>query len=288
MRKLDTDTAADPAPGRPEAGEPVLEQVPGRAGSPYLILCDHASAHVPAEYGTLGLAVSEFDRHIAYDIGAREVTLGLADRLGAPALLSRFSRLLIDPNRGMDDPTLVMRIADGAIVPANARADQAEITRRIQRFHGPYHAAIDAAIDRAIAAGRPPALVAIHSFTPRFKSQARPWHATVLWDSDPRLPRPLLEALRGEGGLIVGENVPYSGRLHGDTLYRHGTCRGLAHALLEIRQDIVATPAGAAEWADRLARILDRLAALPDLGEIRPGGASHGAGTPHLIEERQA
>ena len=170
--------------------------------------------------------------------------------------MSTFSRLLIDANRGEDDPTLIMRLSDGAIVPGNAAVDAAERARRIARFHAPYHAAIDAAIDRAIAAGRPPALVSIHSFTPVWRGHARPWHAGVLWDTDPRLAVPLIEALRADPALVVGDNEPYAGALANDTMYRHATARGLAHALIEIRQDLIGDEAGAAAWAERLAPIL--------------------------------
>src|SRR4051812_11497358 len=143
-----------------------VEIIDGAVESGALILCDHASNAVPPDLGDLGLPETEFQRHIAYDIGAAAVTRSLARRLGAPAILTRFSRLIIDPNRGRDDPTLVMRLSDGAVVPGNAAVDDAEIARRIRRFYDPYDAAITAAIDRALAAGHPPVIVTVHSFTP--------------------------------------------------------------------------------------------------------------------------
>lgn len=255
-----------------QSGAEVFERVDGDIGTGFLILCDHARPALPPAYGDLGLDCHEFTRHIAFDVGARDVTMGLAERLGYPAVLSCFSRLLIDPNRGEDDPTLIMRIADGAIIPANARIGGDEIKRRIERYYRPYHRAIDDAIGEAVGAGVPPALFSIHSFTPRFRGVDRPWHATVLWDSDPRLPIPLLEALEAEPGLVTGENVPYSGRLLGDTLYRHGTRRGLAHALIEIRQDLIGHADGVAEWVDRLAPILRRLERREGLNEVRHYG----------------
>lgn len=250
-----------------EASAPV-EAVEGNPGSGFLIVCDHATNLIPPDFDELGLAPGELERHIAYDIGVRTVALELAAALGAPAVLTRFSRLLIDPNRGVDDPTLVMRIADGAVVPGNARIDDAGVEARIDRFHRPYHEAVDGAIDTAIAAGHPPALFSVHSFTPVFHGHVRPWHATVLWDLDPRLPLPLLRALESEEDLVVGENVPYSGRLQGDTMYTHGTRRGLAHALIEIRQDQIADEAHAKAWGRRLARILAGIAGTPGLNEI--------------------
>ena len=252
----------------PEEGLP-FERVGGKLENGLLLLCDHARPDLPTKYGSLGLSADQFERHIAYDIGARGVTLALAEALDIPAVLSCFSRLLIDPNRGIDDPTLVMRIADGSIVPGNAHVGREEIDRRIERYHEPYHRAIDTAIDEAVAAGTPPAILSIHSFTPRFQGRDRPWHATILWDSDPRMARPMLEELEKEPDLVTGENVPYSGELRGDTLFFHGTGRGLAHALIEIRQDLIADAAGIAEWSARLARILGALEGTPGLNEIQ-------------------
>ena len=205
------------------------------------------------------------------------VSRGLARRLGVPAVLSTFSRLLIDANRGADDPTLIMRLSDGAVVPGNAAVDAEERTRRIARFHQPYHAAIDAAIDRALDAGRPPVIISIHSFTPVWRGHTRPWHAGVLWDSDPRIAGPLIAALRAEGDLTVGDNEPYAGALANDCMYRHGSARGLAHALIEIRQDLIGEPAGAEAWADRLARIVSALNRLPGVHDIHHYG-SHAGG----------
>lgn len=233
-----------------------VEHVAGDPAAGVLILCDHASRHVPADYGDLGLPAAQFERHIAYDIGAATLTRRLARELGAPALLTDFSRLLIDPNRGEDDPTLVMRLSDGAIVPGNARADAAEIERRLARFHRPYDAAITAAIDAAAATGTPPAIVSIHSFTPLWKGVPRPWHAAVLWDRNPKLALPLLAALAAETDLVVGDNEPYRGGLPGDTIDRHATRRGLPDALIEVRQDLIAEEAGAEAWGVRLARLL--------------------------------
>jgi predicted N-formylglutamate amidohydrolase len=156
--------------------------VPGRANRGLVILCDHATNHIPPEYGTLGLDPAQLKRHIAYDIGAEAVVGRLAELLGAPAVLSRFSRLLIDPNRGDDDPTLIMRLSDGAVVPGNRHLDAAERQHRIERFWRPYHAAIADTIDRCIAAGTPPAIVSVHSFTESWKGTPRPWHVGVLWE----------------------------------------------------------------------------------------------------------
>jgi predicted N-formylglutamate amidohydrolase len=265
-RSRPQDRPLDEAPPQAATRDPhPVEIVEGPPASGALILCDHASNAVPAEFGDLGLPEVEFQRHIAYDIGAAAVTRALAHCLGAPAILTRFSRLVIDPNRGRDDPTLVMRLSDGAVVPGNARVDEAEIARRVARFYEPYDAAITQALDRALGAGHPPVIVTVHSFTPIWRGWPRPWHAGILWDADDRFARPLLEGLAGEPGLVVGDNEPYDGALAGDTVDRHATARGLANALIEIRQDLIATEEGAAEWAERFARLLQPLIARAEL-----------------------
>jgi predicted N-formylglutamate amidohydrolase len=243
-----------------------FRRIDGDFGSGVILLCDHAENTIPPAYGTLGLTAEDLGRHIAYDIGAAGVTEHLARALRAPALLTQYSRLLIDPNRGRDDPTLIMQLSDGRLVPGNAVLDEAEIETRIARYYAPYHRAIDAAIDAAIAAGKPPVLLAIHSFTQAWKSVPRPWHVAVLWDKDPRLACALLRELAGIPGIAVGDNVPYSGQLKGDTLYQHGTMRGLAHALIEIRQDLILSPEGQEEWAERLAAVVRRVLASTELG----------------------
>ena len=235
-----------------------------------LFLCDHASNALPAAYGTLGLDAALFDTHIASDIGAATVTRALAEAFGAPAILARWSRLLVDLNRGEDDPTLVMKLSDSSLIPGNARIGPDEIARRIADFHAPYHAAIADEID---AMGMP-VLVSVHSFTPVWKGWQRPWEIGVLWDRDGRLARPLIEEC-ARAGFAVGDNEPYDGELENDCLYRHGTMRGLPHVLIEIRQDLIATEAAARAFAARLKPILERaLAALgpPALHFTRPLG----------------
>ena len=228
----------------------------GRADAGLVLLCDHADNAMPPGYGTLGLPPEQLKRHIAYDIGAAGVTRALAEALGAPAVMTRYSRLLIDPNRGADDPTLIMRLSDGAVIPGNKRLDEAERVRRARLYYAPYHRAIDAVIDQCLASGTPPMLLSIHSFTESWKEMPRPWHVGVLWNKDLRLAKPLLEGFYAEGDLIVGDNEPYSGQLEGDCLWQHATCRGLVNALIEIRQDLIRGAAGQAAWAARLCRIV--------------------------------
>jgi predicted N-formylglutamate amidohydrolase len=254
-----------------------FEVLPGTRDRRLLILCDHASNALPPVYGSLGLPDAEFERHIAYDIGAAGVTRGLAESLGANAVLSGYSRLLIDPNRGPDDPTLVMRLSDGSLIPDNARIGADEIADRVKAFYVPYHAAITRLIDEALDLGEVPVILSVHSFTPNWKGVPRRWQAALLWDKDPRLAAPMIDGLKAEG-LVVGDNEPYDGALENDTMYRHGTMRGLPHALIEVRQDLISDAAGQAEWAERLARILPPILKNPALAEIQHFGSRAGPG----------
>lgn len=222
--------------------------------SRWLVTCDHATNAVPAPIDpTLGIAPQDMARHIAYDIGARGLSLALAQRLDAPMIESTFSRLVIDPNRGEDDPTLVMRLYDGTIIPANRHVDAEEIARRIEALHRPYHAAYE-----ALAARRNDTVIcAIHSFTPQLKNRPkRPWQAAVLYShKDTRLALPLIEALR-DAGIITGDNEPYSGHLDGDSIDTHALQTGRPNVLLEVRNDLIAGEDGQIAWADLLAPIL--------------------------------
>jgi predicted N-formylglutamate amidohydrolase len=250
------------------------EMLDGDIEGGLLILVDHASNFIPPEYRDLGLPKEELKRHIAYDIGAGPLGRLLAERFNAPAILTTFSRLIIDPNRGEDDPTLVMRISDGAVVPGNALVDILERQRRLNRFYRPYHEEVERLLDAMVGTGRPPAILSIHSFTPVWKGDRRPWHAGILWDRDPRFAALLLAGLRAEHGLRVGDNEPYLGSLKNDTMYRHGTARGLAHGLLEVRNDLIETPAGVLEWADRVEPILRDALADSSLHELRHYGSA--------------
>ncbi len=248
-----------------DAPFPPFERLPGSVQKGLILVCDHASNHLPPGYDFLGLPECEFERHIAWDIGAAAVTRLLGRQLGVPAILSNFSRLLVDPNRATDDPTLIMQLSDGAIIPGNAGISEEERARRINRYYEPYHQAIEDLLDECIAADHPPAIVSIHSFTQEWHGCLRPWEAAILWDRDDRLVKPLLNCLRKETDFNIGDNEPYSGRLQGDCMYRHGTSRGLAHALVEIRQDQIRDEEGQRQWAGRLADILGRIMDDPEI-----------------------
>lgn len=233
------------------------EELPGPVDRGLLILCDHASNHIPAQYSELGLSPHDRGRHIAYDIGVEGVTRLLARQLGAPALLGRFSRLLVDPNRGIDDPTLIMRLSEGTLIPGNARLTPDDVQQRIADFYLPYDQAIGRWLDAMTASDTPPVVFSVHSFTPVYKGIRRPWDVGILWDRDDRLARPLLDGLCADATLVVGDNEPYTGALEGDTLWRHATRRGLANALVEIRHDLISDDEGIRDWADRLTRLLE-------------------------------
>ena len=221
----------------------------------WLVICDHATNRVPEFVGggDLGIAESDMARHIAYDVGAAGVAVALAAQLDAPVVLSNFSRLVIDPNRGEDDPTLLMRLYDGTIIPTNRHADTREQERRLERCYRPYHDAVS----RLAGRREDTVIISVHSFTPQFRGRPmRPWHAGLLFGEDARLSRPLVDLLRAEPGLIVAANEPYSGHLAGDTIDRHAIQKGRQNTLIEIRNDLIVDDAGQMEWADRFARLL--------------------------------
>jgi predicted N-formylglutamate amidohydrolase len=246
----------------PSAYSP-YEILPGADGSRFLLTCDHASNHVPdfVADGDLGLPEAEMGRHIAYDIGAAGVTRHLARLLNAPAVLSNFSRLVIDPNRGPHDPTIVMKLYDGTIIPANRHVDGDEITRRKGLLYDPYHNAVAAQADQMAA----PVIFASHSFTPRLNGRApRPWHVGILHAHDQRYSRPLLDLLHQESDLCVGENEPYAGHLPGDAVDRHALQKNRPNALIELRHDLIADEDGQKRWAERLAPIMEQALRLMD------------------------
>lgn len=228
-----------------------------------LVTCDHAANTVPdfVNNGTLGLPDTDMDRHIAYDVGAAGVTRELAILLNAPALLSNFSRLVIDPNRGEDDPTLLMRLYDGTIIPGNRHANADDLEQRLDGCYRPYHSAQTDLMARNGGS----VLVSIHSFTKQLNGYApRPWHIGILHGADARLATPLIARLQEEPDLFVGINEPYGGHLPGDSVDRHAIDHNRHNVLIEIRNDLIRTPEQQLAWGRRLAPIM--AAALADIG----------------------
>jgi len=236
---------------------PVHDENPGGA-SPFVIVCDHASHRLPAEYGALGLPAEALTSHIAWDPGALPVSRRLSALLDATLLWPDASRLVIDCNRALDAPDLIPVTGEGRPVPGNQGLDAGERRRRVEAIHAPYHAAIERCLERRAARGQPTALVAVHTFTPVFLGRGRPWQVGVLFDDDRRLADPIVAALRADPALAVGINQPYSpadGVYY--TLARHA--RGRPAVMIEIRNDEVADAAGQAAWASRLGAILASL-----------------------------
>ncbi len=250
---------ADPPPFlvlKPEATRPIL------------LVCDHASRAIPRALGTLGLDAAALTKHIAWDIGAAELTKRLADRLNAPAVLASYSRLVIDLNRQPGDPQSILEISDGVVIPGNVGLSPANQEARAEAFHWPYHHAVDQAYARLRRAGPEPLFFSVHTFTPSLGGEDRFWDLGVLWNRDPRIAVPLIEILREREGLHVGDNQPYSGKDIAYTLNLHAGAAGLAHCAIEVRQDHCESPAGLDHFADLLAHALERIMALPNLHSI--------------------
>ena len=236
-----------------------------------LLIADHAGRAIPRRLGRLGLDEAALARHIAWDIGIEATTRALSALLDSPAAIAGYSRLVIDCNRRLDDPTSIAQVSDNVEVPGNRGLSAAQRQARAAACFHPYHRAIETLVAARRGTGRPTALISMHSFTPTIDGFARPWHAGVLWHRDSRLPRPLLAALSAEPGLVVGDNQPYSGRdERGYSIQAHGESHGLPHVLIELRQDQIDTTAGAAGWAARLARLLGPILADATLYEAQP------------------
>lgn len=254
-----------------------FEVIEGSRDKGLVIIADHAGRALPDEYGTLGLPASEFDRHIAYDIGIEQLTRALAARTGAPAVMATFSRLLIDANRGEDDPTMIRQLYDGTVIKANYPMLEAERQKRLDDFYRPYHDAVGSVISSVVAqTGRAPFIVSLHSFTPFMQGRTRPWHVGILWDMDDRAPKPMIEMLAEDKNIVVGDNEPYDGALHGDSMYRHAIVNGYAHALIEVRQDLIDDEAGIECWAERLLPIIEALNDRPDMHVVKQFGSRTG------------
>ena len=241
---------------------PPLIEVNAGGRMPVLLVCDHAARAFPARLtGRLGLPEEALDRHIAWDIGAAAVTRRLAGLLDAPALLASYSRLVIDLNRGLDEPTLIPEVSDGTVISGNLDLSPADREARIEALYRPWHRAVASSLQRlAVRHGRPPVLIGIHSFTPVMNDRPRPWHVGVLWHGDDRIAGPLMAALAADGDLCVGDNQPYSALVPaGGTLETHALAVGRPGVSIEIRQDLLACETDRAAWAERLAGVLKKV-----------------------------
>jgi predicted N-formylglutamate amidohydrolase len=256
---------SDPASTLLAPGEPAPVRVLRESGtSDFVLTADHAGKAIPRRLGTLGVAAADLGRHIAWDIGIAGVTEHLSAALDATAALQTYSRLVIDCNRDPSWPSAMPVISEFTEIPGNAHLTEADRFARSREIFLPYHHRIAALLDARAAAGRRTVLVAMHSFTPVFKGEPRMIEVGVLYFRRTTLAEIMLDLLRNEGDLTVGENAPYA--LTEDSDYSipfHGERRGLEHVEIEIRQDLIASPEGQAAWGDRFARLLT--AALPHL-----------------------
>jgi predicted N-formylglutamate amidohydrolase len=238
------------APRLLDAAEPPAAEHFNTGGrAPVLLVCDHASRRIPRRLDSLGLSEPDLSRHIAWDIGAADVTRYLAKRLDAPAVLCGYSRLVVDCNRYPEDPTLMPAASDGTTIVANAKLDVPGREQRMGEIFHPYHAAIEARLGEIAAAGRQPALLSIHSCTPEMNGRFRPWHIGICWEEDRRIAGPVLEALQRRQDIVVGDNEPYALVSNEDyTVPIHAMRRGLPHLQVELRQDLIASAAGAERY----------------------------------------
>ena len=240
----------------------------GRAAA--LLVCDHASNAVPAALGDLGLDVEARNRHIAWDIGAAEVARHLAEILDAPAILSGYSRLVVDCNRALDDPTAMRQISDRTVIPGNRGLDATARAQRAESCYWPYHRAVAATIASFTERRLVPAVISVHSCCAAWKGVQRPWHVGVLSNSDRRMADLLIALLSRDSALCIGDNQPYSGfDPHGYTIETHALADSRPNVLLEIRQDLIGSPEGARHWAGIVGAALAAVLAHPELVRAR-------------------
>lgn len=267
--------ATIPLIGRDDPAPYVLLQEHGR--SPLLVVCDHASRAIPAGLERLGLPELATWQHIAWDIGAGELARGIAHALDAPAVLAGYSRLVVDCNRSPDDAEAFRTDSDGWEIPGNRGLAERDRRLRLGSFFDPYHECIGALLAGFRARGTVPLLFSVHSFAPRLGEVDRPWHAGVLWDRDEANARRLLAGLRARPGLVVGDNEPYSGRHPANyTIDRHARATGLPHLCVEVRQDLLASPAGIETWVRLLARVVTDILGQPEARQLLAGGDARG------------
>lgn len=240
---------------------PAVEILNETGRSPFVLICEHASNHIPAEYAKLGLDDKELGRHIAWDIGAADVTRALSKRLDAPAFLGGYSRLLIDLNRPLHVADSIPLHSEATDIVGNHSLSAAERERRARLMFHPFQDSLRAHIDQRATRGQRNILIAIHSFTPVYLGQPRSWHAGVLFDKAAALGQALITELSRDRMLNVDANVPYSVSAEADyALVVHGDLLGNPAALIEIRNDLIADADGVAEWTDRLAQALSAIA----------------------------
>jgi predicted N-formylglutamate amidohydrolase len=235
---------------------PVLE-LSRQGNSPFVIVVDHAGARIPRSLADLGLPAEELKRHIAWDIGALAVARRVAVTLDAALIAQNYSRLVIDCNRDPAVESSIPTLSESTVIPGNANLTDEQKTARRQEIFEPYHGRIRERLAGREQAGRETILVAMHSMTNVYRGARREMHAAILYNRDRRFAHLMLEHLRRDGGLHIADNEPYFVSDETDyTIPRHGEARGLPHVEIEIRQDLLGSEAGQAEWAERMSRAL--------------------------------
>jgi predicted N-formylglutamate amidohydrolase len=225
--------------------------------SRYVIAVDHASRRIPRCLGELGLSGPDLERHIAWDIGALAVAEGVSAALDAPLVAQNYSRLVIDCNRRLGDQSSIPVVSESTAIPGNIDVPDEQVAAREREIFEPYHSHLRALLDERARAGQRTILIVQHSMTNVFMGVRREMHAAVLYDRDESFAHCLLDALRAQPGLLIGDNEPYSGKQRiGFTTPHHGEPRGIPHVEVEVRQDLISTSAGQAEWIQRMIAVL--------------------------------
>lgn len=232
-----------------------------------ILVSEHASNYISPKFNNLGLDAEQLKLHIAWDIGIGAVTKNLSEMLNAPAVLARFSRLLIDANRGLDQDGLIPTISDGHQIKDNQNLSEDDIQHRVKTFYNPFHEATDQIIKNRQDAEQAPIILNMHSFTPVMNGEQRPWHCGMLWNKDPRVASALQSRLE-KRGYNVGDNHPYSGQQLNHTMNTHGTNHGFPHVNIEIRQNEIDSEAGVQKWSEILTEVILEVRELPEMSNI--------------------
>lgn len=250
-----------PSDGEFESSGPAVVVVNETGRAPFVLVCEHASRLLPSGYARLGLPAAEFDRHIAWDIGAAEMATRIACLLDAPLFLAGYSRLLIDLNRPPRSKSSIPEVSEATSIPGNIGLHPSEARRRRKLWFEPFQKAVAAHLDDRL--GEPTAVVGIHTFTPVFHNAQRPWHAGVLFGQAEEFGLELASAIEARCRCILGRNEPYRIEVEEDyTVPVHGDSRGLAAALIEVRQDLVTDVFAIDRWSRMLAGALGSVAHL--------------------------
>ncbi len=250
---------------------PPFSVINEEGAAPCLLICEHASNRIPQSLGSLGLADSDLQKHIAWDIGTDKVTRVLSGILGAPAILANYSRLIVDLNRRLDHPTAFVKSAENGDIPANVNMTEEERSLREEEIYHPFHQGIESLLEGFKARDIVPMVISIHSFSRRFYNYERPWEIGVLWVQDKRLPAQIMDFFEKKG-FTVGDNEPYDAKIiRGTAINHHADGRALPNALIEIRNDLIEDDEKAAQWAEMLGDAIKPLLGIPEMHKLYDG-----------------